>query len=177
LGGLKQRADLLIDTTEMSPHDLKSEVQNWFGTKSSQQMAVSVQSFSYKRGMPRGLDMVLDCRMLRNPHWDEGLRMLDGRDSRVGEYVAADPLFAKFFNKTLDLVELLLPAYRAEGKSYFTLGFGCTGGQHRSVFVADILANALAERDWQVSIRHRELERKTDGRAQATAMSNKQITR
>ncbi|NOX41041.1 MAG: RNase adapter RapZ [Alphaproteobacteria bacterium] len=159
LGGLKQRADLLIDTTDMSPHDLKSELQDWFGAKSSQKMAVSLQSFSYKRGMPRGLDMVLDCRMLRNPHWDEALRALDGRDSRVAEYIADDPLFSDFFNKTLDLVELLLPAYRAEGKSYFTLAFGCTGGQHRSVFMAEALANALAERGWQVSIRHRELER------------------
>lgn len=161
LGALKDRADVLIDTTEMSPHELRAELTGWFGLASGAGMAVSVQSFSYKRGMPRGLDMALDCRFLRNPHWDETLRDLDGRDGDVAAYVAEDPRFADFFAKSLDLVESLLPAYQDEGKSYFTLALGCTGGQHRSVFVADALANALAQRGWQVSIRHREIERRS----------------
>lgn len=163
LGDLRERADVLIDTSEMSPHDLKAELENWFGSESAQGMAVSVQSFSYKRGMPRGFDMVLDCRFLRNPHWDKTLRALDGRDADVAPYVAEDPRFADFLRKTRDLVEFLLPAYQEEGKSYFTLAAGCSGGQHRSVFVAEALAKTLAQNGWQVSIRHRELERRAGG--------------
>ena len=104
--------------------------------------------------------MLLDTRFLRNPHWDRALRPLDGRDPAVQDYVKADPRFAPFFDKLLDLTEMLLPAYVAEGKSYFTIGFGCTGGQHRSVTLAETLAKTLAEKGWQVSIRHRELERR-----------------
>ncbi len=123
-------------------------------------MAVSVQSFSYRRGLPRGLDMVFDCRFLANPHWQAGLRDLDGRDPAVAAFVAADPRFAEFFNRLQDLVLMLLPAHRAEGKAHLSIGFGCTGGQHRSVAVAEKLAKALAEAGWPVSKRHRELERK-----------------
>lgn len=160
LGALKTRADVLIDTTDMSPHDLRDELSGWFESRSGSAMAVSVQSFSYKRGMPRGVDMVLDCRFLRNPHWDKALRDLDGRDGDVAAYVAEDPRFADFFSKSLELVHSLLPAYQDEGKSYFTLALGCTGGQHRSVFVAEALANSLAQKGWQVSIRHREIARR-----------------
>jgi len=161
LGELRNRADVMIDTTDLSPHDLRAEITGWFGAQGAANMAVSVQSFSYKRGMPRGLDMVLDCRFLRNPHWQADLRELDGRSCDVAAYAAEDARFAEFFAKTCDLLETLLPAYRDEGKSYFTLALGCTGGQHRSVFVAEALANTLAQKGWQVSIRHRELDRKT----------------
>jgi RNase adapter protein RapZ len=163
LGGLRERADILIDTSETTPHDLRAEIAKLFGSESDQGMAVSVQSFSYKRGLPHGLDMVLDCRFLRNPHWDKTLRALNGQDAQVGAYIKQDENFEPFFTRILDLVELLLPAYRTEGKSHFTLGLGCTGGQHRSVYVTECLANALAEKAWQVSIRHRELERRAGG--------------
>ena len=103
--------------------------------------------------------MVLDCRFLRNPYWDETLRHLNGRDSQVQAYVAQDALYAGFSDKVTDLALLLLPAYEAEGKAYLSMGFGCTGGQHRSVSMAETLAKALANKGWQVSIRHRELER------------------
>lgn len=163
LGGLRERADILIDTSETTPHDLRAEIAKLFGSDADQGMAVSLQSFSYKRGLPHGMDMVLDCRFLRNPHWDKALRALNGQDAAVGAYIAQDNNFDPFFSRILDLVELLLPAYRTEGKSHFTLGLGCTGGQHRSVYVAECLANALAEKGWQVSIRHRELERRAGG--------------
>jgi len=163
LGALKHRADILIDTSNLTPHDLRSEISTLFGTDSDHPLAVSIQSFSYKRGMPHGLDMVLDCRFLRNPHWDAELRQKTGLDAEVGAYIAQDPRYKEFFQRTLDLVEFLLPAYRDEGKSYFTLGLGCTGGQHRSVYVAKCIANALAENGWRVSIRHRELERRAGG--------------
>lgn len=163
LATLKERADLLIDTTEMSPHDLRAELSRWFLADTSPGMAVSVQSFSYKRGMPRGCDMVLDCRFLKNPHWDAELRDLDGRDEAVADFVRADPRYEEFYKQACNLVNWLLPEYRDEGKSYFTLALGCTGGQHRSVFVADALANGLAQLGWQVSIRHREIERRAGG--------------
>ncbi len=159
LGPIKARADMLIDTSEMSPHDLRAELARWFAPRGKPRLAVTVQSFSYKRGLPRGLDMVLDCRFLRNPYWDEGLRGLDGRDPRVAAHVAADPRFAPFRDRVADLIGLLLPAYEAEGKAYLAIGFGCTGGRHRSVTVAQTLAGTLANDGWQVSIRHRELER------------------
>ena len=156
---IKARADMLIDTSDMSPHDLRAEMARWFAPEGQTRLAVTVQSFSYKRGLPRGMDMVLDCRFLRNPYWDESLRGLDGRDAAVAAYVAADERFGAFHVQVASLVQLLLPAYEDEGKSYLSIGFGCTGGQHRSVAMAETLAKTLAESGWQVSIRHRELER------------------
>lgn len=160
LAPIKVRADHLIDTSEMSPHDLKAEIGRWFSKDESEAMAVSLQSFSYKRGLPRGLDMVFDCRFLANPYWQAELRNGNGRDAAVSDYVQSDPHFAEFFAKLQDLLLLLLPAHAREGKSHLAIGFGCTGGQHRSVAVAEKLGNVLAEAGWPVSKRHRELERK-----------------
>jgi UPF0042 nucleotide-binding protein len=160
LAPIRARADHLIDTTEMSPHDLKAEVAQWFERDTAAHMAVSLQSFSYKRGLPRGLDLVLDCRFLNNPHWQAHLRDLDGRNTDVAGYIAADPLFEPFFEKVRDLALLLLPAHRDEGKAHLAIGFGCTGGQHRSVALVEKLGKVLADAGWPVSKRHRELERK-----------------
>jgi RNase adapter protein RapZ len=157
---IRVRADILIDTSDFSPHDLRAEIERMFAVAGGRHMAVTINSFSYKRGMPRGMDMVMDCRFLRNPYWEESLRRLDGRDPRVATHIAADPREGAFFDKVLDLTRLLLPAYRDEGKSHFALGFGCTGGQHRSVAMAEKLGLTLAKEGWQVSIRHRELERR-----------------
>ena len=163
LGPIRVRADILIDTSEMSPHELKSELKLWFASSEqggAHRLAVSVHSFSYKRGLPRGLDMVLDCRFLNNPYWDAELRNIDGRDARVPDFLSQDPRFIPFKDKVGDLARFLLPAYKAEGKAYLAIGFGCTGGQHRSVAMAETLARTLAKEGWQVSIRHRELERR-----------------
>ena len=157
---VRVRADHLIDTTEMSPHDLKAEIGRWFDRDATEHMAVSVQSFSYKRGLPRGLDMVFDCRFLSNPYWQVDLRAKDGRDPAVAAYIEADPRFADFFHRLQGLVLMLLPAHLAEGKAHLSIGFGCTGGQHRSVAVAEKLGKVLAEAGWPVSKRHRELERR-----------------
>lgn len=160
LAPIRVRADHLIDTSELTPHDLKAEIGHWFGQKSAQQLAISVQSFSYKRGLPRGVDMVFDCRFLANPHWVPGLRDKDGRDAEVASFVASDPKYSDFLHKLQDLILFLLPAQKSEGKAHLTIGFGCTGGQHRSVAVAENLSKLLAESGWQVSKRHRELERR-----------------
>ncbi len=162
---IRGRADHLIDTSDMTPHDLKAEIDRRFGADGSGLMALSVESFSYKRGLPRGVDMIFDVRFLANPHWEEELRALDGRDDRVAEFIANDPRFAAFFDQMEQMVVGLLPAFKQEGKTYLSVGLGCTGGQHRSVAVAERLANALAEQGWQVSTRHRELERRGKGRA------------
>jgi UPF0042 nucleotide-binding protein len=161
LASVRNRADVLIDTSDLTPHDLRDEIMRWYGHDDDLRMAVSVQSFSYKRGLPRGVDMVLDVRFLQNPHWEADLRPLDGRDPRVAAFVAADPRLQPFFTRVRDLVLSLLPAYRDEGKSHLAIAFGCTGGQHRSVALAEMLGEALAEAGWGVSIRHRELERRT----------------
>jgi UPF0042 nucleotide-binding protein len=163
LAPVRVRADHLIDTTEMSPHDLKAEMGRWYSRGPAARLAVSVQSFSYKRGVPRGVDMIFDCRFLKNPYWTPDLRDLDGRNPAVAAHIAEDPRFAPFFQKLTELVLLLLPAQLDEGKSHLTIGFGCTGGQHRSVAVAEKLGNVLAEAGWPVAKRHRELERRVQG--------------
>ena len=160
LAPIRVRADHLIDTSDMSPHELKAEIGQWFDPGEDRRLALSVQSFSYKRGLPRGLDMVFDCRFLANPYWVPGLRDKDGRDPGVAAHIESDPRFAEFFHRLQDLVLLLLPAQLDEGKAHLAIGFGCTGGQHRSVAVAEKLAKVLAEAGWQVSKRHRELERR-----------------
>ncbi len=158
LAPVRDRADVLIDTTELTPHQLRAETEGWFAPDGDGRLALTVHSFSYKRGLPRGIDMVFDCRFLSNPYWVPGLRSCDGRDGRVVAHVTADPRFAPFFDRVLDLTRLLLPAFTEEGKSHLSIGFGCTGGQHRSVVVAESLAKALAEGGRPVSIRHRELD-------------------
>lgn len=159
LAPIRARADVLIDTSELSPHDLKAEMERWFASEERTKLAVSLHSFSYKRGLPRGIDMVFDCRFLQNPYWEPGLRELSGLDAGVQNYVASDPRYTPFFSQVRELTELLLPAYREEGKAHLSVAFGCTGGRHRSVTMAEHVASALAEDGWQVSIRHREIER------------------
>lgn len=160
LGAVRSRSDILIETSDMTPHELREEVTKLFGPADGAHLVVSVQSFSYKRGVPHGVDMVFDCRFLQNPHWQAELRALTGTDDAVANYVRADDKFDGFFDKVVDLTSYLLPAYREEGKAYLTIGFGCTGGKHRSVAVTEMLGKALANKGWQVSIRHRELERR-----------------
>ena len=167
LAPLRARADVLIDTSDLTVHDAKAEIQRWLGIDEAEALGVTVQSFSYKRGLPRGLDLAFDVRFLRNPHWEDRLRALDGRDQAVVDHITEDPRFPEFFARVRDLLLFLLPAQVAEGKSHVAIGFGCTGGQHRSIAVAEKMAKELAEAGWQVSKRHRELERRSAGSATA----------
>lgn len=167
LAPIRSRADVLIDTTELSPHDLKADLARWFELAGNQRLTVSLHSFSYKRGVPRGLDMMFDCRFLANPYWQPELRSHDGREAPVQDYVTADPLYAPFFDKVRDLVTFVLPAHLAEGKAHLAIGFGCTGGKHRSVTLTEKLGEALAQAGWRVSIRHRELEHRGAAPSQA----------
>lgn len=158
LESIRTRADVLIDTSDLNVHELRTEVEKWFAVGGDHHLTVSVQSFSYKRGLPRSADMVFDCRFLRNPFWQADLRALNGTNPAVADYVMQDPNFAAFARHVVDLALLILPASKTEGKSHISLAFGCTGGQHRSVTLAEHLALRLAQEGWQVSIRHRELE-------------------
>lgn len=153
---IRERSDVVIDTSDLNVHQLRAEVERLFAPK-GRTLAVALHSFSYKRGIPRSVDMVFDCRFLANPYWEPELRTHNGQDKEVQDYVMKDARYQGFFDRVLDLTLMLLPAYREEGKSHFSIAFGCTGGQHRSVTLAETLAKALAREGQQVSIRHREL--------------------
>ncbi|MCC5969399.1 MAG: RNase adapter RapZ [Pararhodobacter sp.] len=158
---IRERADVLIDTSALTPHQLRAEIGNWFAPQAGMPMTLSVQSFSYKRGLPRGVDMVFDCRFLTNPHWEPELRALDGRNPDVVAHIEADPRFSPFFERVHELTASLLEPFVDEGKTSLTIAFGCTGGKHRSVAMAERLAKTLADQGWRVSKRHRELERQS----------------
>jgi UPF0042 nucleotide-binding protein len=163
LGPLRRRASVLIDTTTLAPHDLRKEMQRLFAPRDGTRLTISVMSFSYRRGLPTGADLVFDCRFLRNPHWDPELRESDGRDAAVRAYVEADPRLGPFEDKVFDLLDLLLPAFRDSDRSHLTVAFGCTGGKHRSVAMTEKLAGHLAEAGWQVSKRHRDVDQRRSG--------------
>ncbi len=159
LSAVRRRAGALVDTGGMTPHALRAEIARLFaGPGGAQALTVALLSFSYRRGVPRQADAVQDVRFLANPHWDADLRPLDGRDPRVAAHVSADPLHAPFVAACLGLLAVVLPAHAAEGRCLYTLAFGCTGGQHRSVAMAEGIGAALAKDGHRVSIRHRELE-------------------
>lgn len=161
LAPIREIADTLIDTSALNIHQLRDEVERWFAPQGGRHLAVSIESFSYKRGLPRGLDMVFDCRFLANPYWRPELRAADGRNPDVASYVSSDDNYAPFVDRVNDLLHMLLPAFRSEGKAHLSIAFGCTGGQHRSVAVGEAVAKALADSGQQVSIRHREIERRS----------------
>ena len=174
LAGLRERATALVDTSEMTPHDLRAEIARAFGPGvhglacGDGGLVVTVASFSYRGGVPPGVDVALDCRFLRNPHWEPALRPRDGTDAEVAAYVEADPRHAPFMEAALALMRVTLPGHEAEGRAHLTIGVGCTGGQHRSVAVAEGLARALAAEGRRVSISHRELERRAAARSPQT---------
>ena len=156
---LRARADLVIDSSELTLGGLRAQLADRLGLGDRGGMLVSVLSFSYRFGLPRHADLVFDVRFLANPHYDPLLRPLTGRDEAVVAHVQSDPGFNNFFNSLKDLLGPLLPRYRREGKSYLTLAVGCTGGRHRSVAVAEGLAAWLADKVPQVKLHHRDVGR------------------
>ena len=158
LAPLRQSADVLLDSTDFSIHDLRRNVTTKFSApRSTGRLTVTLMSFGFARGIARDADLVFDMRFLANPHWVDELRPLTGLDPSVGDYVAADPAFAEAFGKIADLLATLLPAYEREGKSYLTVAFGCTGGRHRSVYVTERMAAWLRESGFDPAIVHRDL--------------------
>ncbi len=155
---LRDRADLVVDTTGMGPGGLKRILEGHFGLDYAPGLAVFVVSFSFRRGLPREADLVFDVRFLANPHYDPDLRELTGLDGAVGDFIAADKGFEQFLDGLKGLLAPLLPRYAAEGKSYLTVAVGCTGGRHRSVFVAEKLAAWLNGQGQRVQRHHRDLD-------------------
>ncbi|WP_066810664.1 RNase adapter RapZ [Sphingomonas asaccharolytica] len=157
LAPLRRWANRLIDTTDLSSNELAQQVRATFGGDGLGEPTLSVMSFGYARGLPRNADLVFDMRFLRNPHWDEKLRPGTGLDPDVAAYVAADPAYDDAMKQIEDLLLLLLPRYRAEGKAYVTIAFGCTGGRHRSVHVTERVAKRLHDAGFSPTVTHRDL--------------------
>lgn len=155
---LKRSADVVFDTSNLAPGEFKRVLAGHFGLEQERPLSVAVTSFAYRNGLPREADLVFDVRFLANPHYVPELKPLTGRDDGVARHVAADPAFAGFFKGLTDLLAPLLPRFIAEGKSYLTIAVGCTGGRHRSVYVAELLAAWLKEKGIRVETRHRELD-------------------
>ena len=156
---LRLRADLVIDTSALTPGDFRRILTGHLALEDTPGMTVFVMSFSYRFGLPRAADLVFDARFLANPHYDPALRALTGRDPEVADFVRADPDFAPYFERLKAMLLPLLPRYKKEGKSYLTIAFGCTGGRHRSVMMAETLAAVLEAAEWRVTLLHRDLER------------------
>lgn len=159
LAPVRGGVDLLVDTTKLAPADLKRTIQGQYGGPGRRGMQIFLMSFGYRNGLPREADIVLDVRFLKNPHYDPALRPLTGLDAAVGAYIVQDPAAGLFLDRTTALLEPLLPLYEREGKSYFTIAVGCTGGQHRSVYMVERLKQWFNKRGNPVDIRHRDLPR------------------
>ena len=160
---LRQAADLVIDTSELTLNALRRMIEQRFGgeegVSGQSGLLVTLISFAYPAGLPQEADLVFDARFLRNPHYDPMLRPRTGQDPEVGAYIEADPDFASFEAGLEGMLDLLLPRFLLEGKKYATVAIGCTGGRHRSVHVAERLAAHLQAGGWRVAITHRELTR------------------
>ena len=157
---LRGDADLIIDTSGLTPHELRDRIRDAFAeVPPEESLQVSLVSFGYKYGAPRDADLVIDCRFLPNPHWVEDLRPLPGTDDRVRAYVRDQQQYREFLRRLRSLLGFMVPGFVAEGKSYLTVGVGCTGGRHRSVVVVEDLAAFFREKGMPASVDHRDLER------------------
>ncbi len=158
LDNLRTYADLVIDTSQLNVHQLRQRLTEVFhGDGSEGDLRLQIVSFGFKHGIPLDVDMVFDARFLPNPHWVEELRPLTGLDVKVREYVIAFPDSVAFLDKVGELLDFLVPKYKLEGKSYLTVAVGCTGGQHRSVVLAEELADRLRVAGAKPVVRHRDL--------------------
>lgn len=155
---LRRWANRLVDTTTLSGNELAQQIRATFSGEGLGGPTLSVMSFGFARGIPANADFVFDMRFLRNPHWVNSLRPGTGKDRDVADYVAADPAYADALERIEGLILALLPRYRAEGKSYVTIAFGCTGGRHRSVHVAERVAARLRDAGFSPTVAHRDLQ-------------------
>lgn len=155
---VKAEADLVIDTSDLTVHQLKAKLIELFGPASpTDTLQIGIVSFGFKHGLPLDVDLVFDVRFLPNPYWDENLRSLSGLDDPVRAYVLDNPIAGRFLTHLEEMLATLLPAYVAEGKSYLSVAIGCTGGQHRSVAIAERLGAWFVARDIRPRMTHRDL--------------------
>jgi UPF0042 nucleotide-binding protein len=159
LAPIREAADLLIDTSDLNINQLRSRLMGLFVEGGTESMRMSVVSFGFKWGVPPDVDSLFDVRFLPNPHWVAGLRDLTGLDRPVREYVLGRPEAGEFLERVGGLLEFLLPAYEREGRAYLSIAVGCTGGQHRSVVLAEEIAGALRSGGRQVAVLHRDIGR------------------
>jgi UPF0042 nucleotide-binding protein len=160
LDSLLNDADVVVDTTNLNVHQLRDRLWEVFSEAAPESaLQINLVSFGYKHGLPLDVDLVFDCRFLPNPHWIDALRPLTGLDPSVREHVLGQPLGREFLDHVDDLLLMLIPAYRDEGKSYLSLGIGCTGGRHRSVVIAEELASRLRNHGMSASVHHRDIAR------------------
>ncbi|HEV8385619.1 MAG TPA: RNase adapter RapZ [Candidatus Acidoferrales bacterium] len=158
---IRKRADLIIDTTKFNVHELRQFITHRFQNPRRRPMLVSLTSFGYRFGVPSDADLVFDVRFLPNPHFIPALRPKTGRDPRVARYIRSFPQTGTFLRRADTLLAFLIPHYIREGKSYLTIAFGCTGGRHRSVMMAEAMRRALARRGYAVKVSHRDMEQPT----------------
>jgi UPF0042 nucleotide-binding protein len=158
IGWVRDSADVVIDTSALSPHQFKQILTGHFALKDQRGARIAVMSFSYRRGLPREADLVFDVRFLKNPHYVPELKPLTGRDRAVVDYIATDPDYEPFVSRLEGMIGPLLPRFDAEGKSYLTIAVGCTGGRHRSIAVAERLAGWLRDAGRSVTLVHRDTE-------------------
>lgn len=166
LARLRSRADLIVDTTESALAELKEIVAARFALDRSPGLNLCITSFSFRHGVPREADLVFDVRFLRNPHYESALRDRSGQDDAVQRYIKGDPDLEIYLECIKSMLGLCLPRYQQEGKSYLTIAIGCTGGRHRSVYVAIELSEWLGQNDWAMRLRHRDMHL-NDGRDMA----------
>lgn len=158
LSGLEDEADVVIDTTDLNVHQLRERILELFELgETGAKMQTTVVSFGFKHGLPLDVDLVLDCRFLANPHWEEELRPKTGLDPDVVRFVLDQPETAEFLARLDALLGLLLPAYDREGKSYLSVAMGCTGGRHRSVVLAEEVARLMRDRGFEPTVVHRDI--------------------
>jgi UPF0042 nucleotide-binding protein len=157
LAPLRRWADAVITTTDFNSNELQEAIRDRFAHDAPGEMTVTISSFGFARGLPPVADLLFDMRFLDNPHWIPELREQTGKDPAVGDHIRRDPAFAESFARIRDLLLLLLPRYDAQGKSYVNIAFGCTGGRHRSVFMAEEMAEALREAGFSPTVLHRNL--------------------
>ncbi|MBO9622839.1 MAG: RNase adapter RapZ [Sphingomonas sp.] len=158
LAPLRRWSNRLIDTTNMGSNELAQQIRSTFAPDGLGRTVITVASFGFARGLPRDADLVFDMRFLRNPHWVQALRPGTGQDADVSAYIVEDPAYAEAMAQIEALLLFLLPRYQAEGKAYVTIAFGCTGGRHRSVHVAERMARRLREEGFSPTVRHRDLQ-------------------
>lgn len=158
LAHIRDMADVIFDTSEWKSSDLRNAIREYYGSD-HRVLSIFITSFSFKRGLPHDADIVFDVRFLQNPFYKDELRDLTGTDEKVAKFVESDPDEAEFFKNITQLLIPILPRYLKEGKSYLTIAIGCTGGQHRSVFLCEKLAGFLRQKEYKVSVRHRDMEK------------------
>ena len=156
---LREKADFVLDTSHTSPNELRLKLASIFPLSSNRSIQIMLQSFSYRRGSLTGLDIVFDCRFLKNPNWVSGLKDLTGTDKEVKDYLRKDKSWPPFRKNILQMLATIIPAFEREGKSYLSIGFGCTGGQHRSVFVAEQVHEHLKDMKSSVKVLHTNLHK------------------